>query len=155
MTIIIILAVLALFLALLEVLVFPGFGITGIGSIVCAIVDVVLVYNEYGVTGAIIAIAAALVALAVILRWVAKSKTFERMALHSTISSTNATEAQLSVKVGDEGKALTRLALIGNAEIAGKQVEVKSSGAFINPGCPIRVVNVSEATIVVEAMTQD
>ena len=36
--------------------------------------------------------------------------------------------------------------------IGGKTVEVKSSGAFINPGTPIRVVRVSEANITVEAI---
>lgn len=154
MALIIILAAIALLLALLEIFIFPGFGISGIGAIVCAIVDVVLIYNEYGLTETIIAIVATLVALAIILRWMTKSKTIERMALHSTISSTNATKEQLSVKVGDEGKALTRLALIGNAEIDGKQVEVKSSGTFINPNTRIRVVSVSEATIVVEPLPQ-
>ena len=71
------------------------------------------------------------------------------MSLHTSIDSTNATAEQLSIKVGDTGRALTRLALVGNAEIAGKQVEVKSSGEFINPGMPIRVVSVNEAQIIV------
>ena len=53
------------------------------------------------------------------------------------------------MKVGAEGKALTRLALVGNAEINGKQVEVKSSGDFIDPGTPIVVTAVSEASITV------
>ena len=82
---------------------------------------------------------------------VARSKTLDKIALHSTISSTNATSAQLEVKVGDKGVALTRLALVGNAEINGKSVEVKSAGAFINPGTPIRVKSVSEALITVVA----
>ena len=82
---------------------------------------------------------------------VARSKTLDKIALHSTISSTNATSAQLEVKVGDKGVALTRLALVGNAEINGKSVEVKSAGAFINAGTPIRVKSVSEALITVVA----
>ena len=76
----------------------------------------------------------------------------DKMALHTSIDSTNATPEQLSVRVGDVGTALTRLALVGNAEIGGKTVEVKSSGAFINPGTPIRVVRVNEANITVEAI---
>ncbi len=80
-----------------------------------------------------------------------KSKTLERISLHSTINSTAATEAQLSVKPGDEGRALTRLALIGNADINGKTVEVKSTGDFINEGTPIVVTSVNEALILVKA----
>lgn len=151
MTLIIVLAVLALVLGILEIFVFPGFGIAGIGSIACAVVDAVLIYDAYGFTTALICTAVGIALLLLALWWVAHSRTLDKMSLQTTISSTNATKAQLSIKVGDEGRALTRLALVGNAEIAGKQVEVKSSGAFINPGTPIRVIAVSEANITVEA----
>ena len=105
---------------------------------------------EYGVGRAAAARVAAVAILGVALLWLARSKAVDKMALHSTIDSTNATAEQLSVKVGDEGKALTRLALVGNALIAGKVVEVKSAGAFIDPETRVRVVRVSEANITVE-----
>ncbi len=152
MTVIIIFAAFALALGILEIFVLPGFGVAGISSIVCAIIDVVLIYNEYGFVPASICTALGIALLAIALWWVAHSKTLDKFSLHSTISSTNATKEQLSVNIGDEGKALTRLALVGNATINGKQVEVKSSGAFINPGTPVRVVQVSEANITVEAI---
>ena len=75
------------------------------------------------------------------------------MSLHTAIDSTNATPEQLSISVGDEGRALTRLALVGNADFNGKQVEVKSAGSFINPGTRIRVIHVNEATITVEPIS--
>lgn len=151
MTIILILAALTLLLGIIEIFIAPGFGLAGIGAVACALADVVLVYYTYGPTWAIVTIVAALLLLAFALWWVGHSKTMSRMALHTSIDSTNATQAQLSVKVGDTGKALTRLALVGNAEINGNVVEVKSSGAFIQPETPIRVVNVSQALITVEA----
>lgn len=153
MTVIIILAVFALILGLLEVFVLPDFGWAGIGSIACAIVDAYLIYAEYGVTWACTAIVIALVVLGIMLYGVAHSRTFDRMSLHTAIDSTNATPEQLSISVGDKGRALTRLALVGNAEINGKQVEVKSAGSFINPGTPICVTHVCEATITVEPIT--
>lgn len=152
MTVIIILAAFALALGILEIFVLPGFGIAGIGSIACAVIDVVLIYNSYGFASAVVCTVVGLILLVFALWWVAHSKTLDKLSLHSTISSSNATEAQLSVRIGDEGTAVTRLALIGNALINGKQVEVKSSGAFINPGTPIRVTQVSEANITVEAI---
>lgn len=154
MTVIIILAALALVLGILEIFVLPGFGIAGIASIVCALADAVLIYHDYGFTAALLATAAGVALLLLALWWMAHSRTIDRMSLHSTISSTNATREQLSVRVGDEGRALTRLALVGNAEIGGKLVEVKSSGAFINPGTPVRVIAVSEANITVEAIAK-
>lgn len=150
MTIIIILAVFALLLGLLEVFVIPGFGLAGIGSIACALVDVGLIYNSYGLGWACGAVAIGLAVLGMMLYIVAHSRTFDRMSLHTAITSTNATPEQLSVKPGDTGTAITRLALVGNANIGGKQVEVKSAGDFIEPGTPIRVVHVNEATIIVE-----
>ena len=150
MTLIIIIAIVALLLALLEIFVIPGFGLAGIGSIVCAVTDVVLVYNAYGLWPAVGAIAVALAVLGLLLWWVARSKAVDRMALHATISSTNATEAQLSVRPGDEGVAVTRLALVGNARFGDRVVEVKSAGSFIDPATPVRVVSVSEAPITVE-----
>ncbi len=72
------------------------------------------------------------------------------MELKSTIDSTAATAAQLSVRPGDTGRALTRLALIGNAEINGRRVEVKSAGSFIDEGTSIVVTEVSEALVIVK-----
>lgn len=152
MLFILILAALALAFGILEIFVLPGFGIAGIGAIICALVDAILIYYTYGFATAAWCTLAGVALVLVALWWVAHSRTFDKLALHSTISSTNATDAQLSVKVGDEGTALTRLALVGNASFGDKVVEVKSAGAFINPGTSIRVVAVSEATITVEAV---
>lgn len=151
-TLILIIAALTIVLGLIELCIAPGFGLAGIGAVICALADVVLVYNNFGTFWAIVTIILALAVFGIMLWWVARSKTFDKMALHSTIDSTNATHAQLSVNPGDTGKALTRLALVGNAEINGNMVEVKSSGDFINPGTPIRVINVNEANITVEAI---
>lgn len=150
MTLIIILAALSLVLGLLEIFILPGFGFAGIGSIVCAVVDAILIYNAYGFSWACIAVVVAILLLVLMLYIVANSRTFDRMSLKTSIDSTNATTEQLSVKVGNEGRAITRLALVGNAEIEGKQVEVKSSGEFINSGTPIRVIKVDKAQIIVE-----
>ncbi len=150
MTLIIILAALSLVLGLLEIFILPGFGFAGIGSIVCAVVDAILIYNAYGFSWACIAVVVAILLLVLMLYIVANSRTFDRMSLKTSIDITNATTEQLSVKVGNEGRAITRLALVGNAEIEGKQVEVKSSGEFINSGTPIRVIKVDKAQIIVE-----
>lgn len=150
MTLIIILAALSLVLGLLEIFILPGFGFAGIGSIVCAVVDAILIYNAYGFSWACIVVVVAILLLVLMLYIVANSRTFDRMSLKTSIDSTNATTEQLSVKVGNEGRAITRLALVGNAEIEGKQVEVKSSGEFINSGTPIRVIKVDKAQIIVE-----
>lgn len=146
---ILILVLLALVLLAVEVLIVPGFGISGIAAIISALVAEVLIFEEYGMLAAALSLAGFALLTVVLLVWVARSKTIDKVSLHSSIDSTNATKDQLSVKVGDEGVALTRLALIGNAEIAGKTVEVKSAGNFIEEGTPLVVVAVSEALVLV------
>ena len=113
--IIILLVVVALMLFAIEGLLFPGYGIAGITAAACVLVADVLVYTQWGTTAAILSV---LVSTAVVIGffwWFAHSKALDRMALNATIDSTAPTAAQRSVTVGDEGVALTRLALIGRA----------------------------------------
>ncbi len=153
MATILVIALLAMLLGLLEIFVLPGFGIAGIGALVCAVLDAVFIYNQYGALWTVVAVVIAVAILSIMLYVVAHSHSVERLSLKTAIKSTNATKEQLSIKVGDTGRSTTRLALVGNADIAGKQVEVKSSGAFIDANTPIRVVMVNEALIVVEKLT--
>ena len=151
-TLIILLLVIAIILFALEIFVIPGFGISGISGIVSLGAAIVLIYNEYGGNAAFSTLVVSGLMLALCIWWVMRSKAIDRISLKSTIDSTNATEAQLSVKVGDKGKAITRLALIGNARINGKVVEVKSAGEFLSEGTPIQVIAVNEALIIVEEL---
>lgn len=149
LVIIILLGLLALLLFAVEALVMPGFGVAGVGAAVCTVVADILVYTEYGGAAALVALFVSVAVVLLFFWWLGRSKTLERMELKSTIGSTAATADQLAVRPGDEGRALTRLALIGNAEIGGRRVEVKSAGEFIDPGTPVVVTEVSEALIVV------
>ena len=47
-------------------------------------------------------------------------------------------------------EAGTRLALIGNADIGGRLVEVKSADGFLDEGTPVIVVRVEDAQITVK-----
>ena len=136
-----IIAAIAVLLFAIEVFVTPGIGLAGIAATVCVVIADSLVYYYYdGVTATI----------TLIIWWLSRKRTIEKMALKANIDSTNATKEQLSVSPGEEGRALTRLALIGNAEIGGRTVEVKSSGDFIDEGTPIVVISVQDALILVK-----
>ncbi len=147
--IIVILIVLALLLFAIEAFATPGLGVSGVCATLCVLAADVLTYYAHGSTAAIILFLVSTALVILFFWWFSKSKALDRMSLHSSIDSTAATAAQLSVKPGDEGHALTRLALIGNAEINGKTVEVKSDGGFIDEGSPIVVTQVNEALILV------
>lgn len=144
-----IIAAIAVLLFAIEVFVTPGIGLAGIAATVCVVIADSLVYYYYdGVTATITLIISFLLTMLII--WLSRKRTIEKMALKANIDSTNATKAQLSVSPGETGRALTRLALIGNAEIGGRTVEVKSTGDFIDEGTPIVVTDVQDALILVK-----
>ena len=149
-----IIVIVGLLLFAVEALVTPGFGIPGIAGALCFVVADGLVYHHYGTQAAILALFLSTLVVLLGLWWFSRSKTLERMSLQANIDSTNATTAQLSVRPGQRGRALTRLALIGNAEIEGKNVEVKSAGGFIDEGTPIEVCSVEDALILVRPIKE-
>lgn len=146
-TYILILLLLSVVLTAVEVLLIPGFGITGIAAAACLIGANVLAFTSYGsVVGGVVLGVSALLFVGVGY-WLFTSKSLDKIGLKRTIDSTAASEAQLSVRPGDEGRALTRLALVGNADIGGRIVEVKSADGFLDEGTPIRVTRVENAQI--------
>ena len=149
LTIIILLAIVTLLLFAIEALITPGFGVAGICGAVCAVVANILTFIRYGNAIGMAVLGATVTVVIGFLYWLSRSRAIERATLHSTISSTAATPAQLSIKAGDEGREETRLALIGNAVIDGKTVEVKSADGFIDEGTPIVVTRVEDALILV------
>ena len=148
---ILLIILLFLFCALLlavELFILPGTTVAGIAAGCCLVAANYIVFDRFGVAVGLWVLAASLVVCCLIGYWMLRSKTLEKYSLHKTIDSTAATAEQLSVSPGDEGVALTRLALIGNADIHGKMVEVKSGDGFIDEGTPIVVVRVDEALII-------
>ena len=84
--------------------------------------------------------------------WFMRSKTLDKVALKKDIEGKVDRDAEHRVKVGDQGVAVTRLALFGQAEINGDLVEVKSCDGFLNPKTPIKVVRINDGNILVEKL---
>lgn len=139
----------ALLLAV-ELFILPGTSIAGIAAGCCLVAANYIAFSWFGLSTGLWACAASIVACCLFGYWLIHSKTLDKYSLHKSIDSTAATAAQLSVRPGDEGVAVTRLALIGNADIGGHTVEVKSADGFIDEGTPIVVVRVEEAQITVK-----
>lgn len=131
----------------LEIFIIPGTSLAGIISAACLIGANVLVFDKYGLATGIIVLAASLIVCLAAGIWMLRSKTLERVSLKRTIDSTAATEEQLSVKIGDRGIALTRLALIGNADFDGKIVQVQSADGFLDEKTPIIITRVIDGQV--------
>ena len=137
-------------LLLLEVLVIPGSGITGVIGFVSLISGIWLGYSELGPkTGTIILISTLIVnGLAV---WLSmRYKTWKRVALSSKIDSKVNSLDNLELKTGDKGVTISRCAPMGTAEIKGNFVEVNAGTEFIDQDKPVKIVKIEGNKIFVK-----
>ena len=102
-----------------------------------------------GTGGGIVTLAVSAVVCIGSLVWFMRSKTLDKIALTTNITSAIDRSAETGVRLGDEGIATTRLALIGYAEINGKIVEVKSDDGFIDEKTPVKVCRLTDGTVFV------
>lgn len=147
--IIISLLIVGLILLLLEVFLFPGITLAGIGATACLIYANVYAFNELGPWTGIITLIISIISCVLIFVWFMHSKSLDRLALKKDIDSSVKQPESETIKPGDTGIALTRLAQIGNARFGDLIVEVKSAGDFIEAKTPIIVERISEGVIIV------
>lgn len=150
LAIIIVFMVAAIILLLAEVFLIPGFGITGIGGFACYIIAIVRAFRDFGTTAGLITLGISVISMGIIFLWLIRSKTLEKLSLKKKIESSTQNPAKISVQIGDTGITTTRLTLIGNAEINGEIIEVKSSDGFIEAKTPIIVTRLQNKLIIVK-----
>lgn len=138
-----------LILLVAEVYLFPGLSIAGICATVCFIVANIYAYIHLGGEACLLTFFITLITGGGVLLWVFRSKALERRVLTKDINSTVADDRNYDVHTGDRGIAITRLALIGNAEINGQVMEVRSIGGFIDEQTPIIVERIADGVILV------
>ena len=159
------LGIAGLILLALEVLVIPGFGIAGVLGITAIVASLVLSLVGPGYTSTffliaagrvVLALAVAVVASLVLLRFLPKLPFGRRLVLESGLA---AAEGYASAPEGDTqwlgktGRASSPLRPAGIAEIDGQRVDVVSDGEHIDPGQPIRVTRVDGNRIVVRRIS--
>ena len=140
--IIIALIIVALVLMVVEMLLIPGFGIAGLGAIGAFGYANYYAFTELGNLAGFITLTLTLFLAIVIIVFVLRSRSMDKLALNKNIDST--------VRVGDTGVTITRLALIGNALINDCIIEVKSCDGFLDENTPIIVERIVENVIMVK-----
>ena len=148
--IIIVLIVAAVILFLVELFVIPGISIAGILAGACMIYANYYAFAYLGTTAGFITLGVSAIACIGSLILFMRSKTLDKVALKKNITSKVDRTAADQVKVGDTGVAITRLALIGNAEIDGKRYDVVTSGEFIQKDTRITVERIDGLKILVK-----
>ena len=139
-----------LILFIIEVFLLPGISIAGIVSAGCLLYANYYAFDTLGTIPGCITLAVSALGVVAITIWFMRSKTVDKLSLKKTIDYRPEPLKGLDLKVGDEGIALTRLALIGNAEFNGRIIEVRSSGEFIDQKSKIRVERILDGIVMVE-----
>lgn len=145
--ILILLILAGLILFMVEVFVTPGLSVAGIAASVILLYANYHAFSEMGSLAGFVTLAITIIGFILFITWFMRSKTLDKLTLHQNIDSTVDKTAENAVKEGDTGVAVTRLALIGNAEIGGHLVEVKSTDGFLDEKTPIVVERISEGII--------
>lgn len=151
MEIIILISLIAagLLLFIVEVFLIPGISLAGIGSAISLLAAVYYSFTAIGSTAGFITLGVCAVSIVIIILWLMRSKTVDKYSLKKTLDYKDNKVKKFNIKVGDEGVAITRLALIGNAEINGNIIEVRSAEGFIDENTLIYVERISGETIMV------
>ena len=139
-----------LILFIIEVFLLPGISIAGIVSAGCMLYGNYYAFDTLGTIPGCITLAVSALGVVAITIWFMRSKTVDQLSLKKTIDYRPEPLKGLDLKVGDEGIALTRLALIGNAEFNGRIIEVRSSGDFIDEKSNIRVERILDGIVMVQ-----
>lgn len=137
-------------LFLVELFVIPGISIAGILAGGCIVYANYHAFTHLGLTGGFVTLAVSAVTCIGSLVWFMRSKTLDRLSLKTDIKSTVDRTAERHVKVGDTGITRTRLALVGQAEIAGNLVEVTSADGFLDEKTPVVVSRIVNGTVFVQ-----
>ncbi len=149
-TVIIVLIIVGLLFLLLEVLVVPGTTLVGVLGFILMGIGIWQAYSIYGKPAGHYTVGATVLVTIIILTIALKSKTWERIMLKSEIDGKVNIIEESKVKVGDTGKAISRLAPGGNARINGVLCEVHSTGNFIDVGSEIIIVKIDQNQIFVK-----
>jgi len=148
--IIVSLIIAGLVLFIIEVFLLPGVSIAGIISAACLLYANYYAFDTMGTIPGCISLAISAIGVIGITIWFMRSKTVDKLSLKKTIDYKPEPLKGLSLKPGDEGIALTRLALIGNAEFDSHIIEVRSTGDFIEEKSRIRINRIRDGIVLVE-----
>lgn len=137
-------------LFIVEVFLIPGISIAGILSAGCLLYGNYYAFDVLGTIPGMITLSISAIGVIAITIWFMRSKTVDKLSLKKSLDYRPDPLKGLDLKPGDEGVALTRLALIGNAEFNGRIIEVRSSGEFIDQKSRIRVERILDGIVMVE-----
>ena len=137
----------------LELLVIPGFGITGILGLGSFAASCYLAFTNFGTATGVSVVVALIVLVTLFVVFVLRSKTWKKITLETNIDSkVDDVPQNKGIEVGMTGVALTRLAPAGQAEIGDVVTEVFSRDSVVSAGSRVEVVELSDNKVFVKVL---
>lgn len=150
-TVIVALIVIGLLFLILEILIVPGSTVIGVVGFILMAIGIWQTYIVYGSSTGHYVLGGSLILTLGALALSLRSKTWNRAMLHTEIlGKTNVYEAE-KIKVGDTGKAVSRLVPMGKAFINDDYFEVRTSGEFLDQETEIVVTKIEHNKIYVKS----
>lgn len=150
--IIVFLVILGIVLLLIEVTILPGITVAGVGSFLVLVYSVYLAFTSYGSLVGFLTLAFVLIVSPLLVYYFFKGKAGKSMVLNTVITGVaNEIDAE-RVKIGDIGVTIGRLAPMGKIKVNEEVIEVRSTGAFVNPGEKVRIIHIEKSLITVEPL---
>ncbi len=151
---IILLILLGIVLLWVEFLVAPGITIAGIGGVLCIGTGIYLSYEIYGSSTGNYVLLGSVLFMFLSVYFSLKSRTWRRTMLESRLEGkVNIVDAE-TVKPGETGTTVTRLAPIGKVIVNGEYYDAKSTENIINANTEITVVKVLSDKLIVKPTNQ-
>ena len=132
----------------------PGITLAGIASGISLLYAIYYAFHNVDTQTGFITLAIVVAGIIGVTIWFMRSKTVDRLSLKKTLDYKPQPLKGTNIQVGNTGTSLTRLTLIGNAEINGHIVEVQSADGFIEERTPVRVVRIDNSTVYVVRCNQ-
>ena len=149
-TIIAILLALGIIFFIVEFFFLPGITIAGIAGVLFIAVAVIFAYVNLGSGAGTLTLVGGLAFLGLAFWRFMKSKTLDKISLKTEIDEKIEPLKGLDIKVGDEGKTVSRLAPMGKMRINNAVVEAKVNDGFIDQGETVVVLEVYNTNVLVE-----
>jgi|GEM_PF-9116 len=149
------LIILALVLAVLEIFFLPGITIAGICSVLFYGGGIYYAYSAFGTNGAVITLfIAAVTTIAVIIGFM-RSRSLDKMSLHTEISSVVPSPITPDIKVGDMGVTLSRLNPMGKIIVGIHTIEARADNELIDEDTPVKIIRIEPTVVIVCKETEN
>lgn len=149
--VILLLIFLGIVLLLIEFTILPGITIAGIGGVLLFAYSIYMAFNTFGPLAGFLTLGFIVIVAPLLVVLLFQGKAGKRLVLSTTITGV-ANQIDEKIKVGDIGVTVGRLAPMGKIRVNGEVVEVKTTGAFVDPGESVRIIEIEKSQITVEPL---